>query len=89
MLDNKKDYSSNMGALWTMTVKDFNAGNRAMRAFVGFGAGSASLDMTYVLKDTQGKTLEQWDDGVGTSQGGTYCAQTLNRRNVAPLSGKL
>ena len=36
-------------------------------------------------------TLAEWRDGVGSSKGPTYCAQTLNRRalaKAAPLLGK-
>ena len=82
LIERKQDYRPEDGLLWTMTVKDFNAGNRALRAFVGYGAGSSSLDMKYDLQSPQGQSLDNWEDGVGSSKGGTYCAQTLNRRGV-------
>ncbi len=89
LLNSKKEFQAEMGVMWKMTVKNFNAGNRALRAFVGYGAGASSLDMTYTLVDAKGKKIEQWDDGVGSSKGGTYCAQTLNRRNVKRLADSL
>ncbi len=82
LIERKQDYRQQDGLLWILTVKDFNAGNRALRAFVGYGAGSTSLDMKFDLQSPKGKSLDQWEDGVGSSKGGTYCAQTLNRRGV-------
>ena len=79
MIKDRGSYKPAMGKLLIVKVEDFNAGNRAARAFVGFGAGAASLDLDYTLHDEKGDTLLAWKDGVGSSKGGTYCAQTLNR----------
>lgn len=79
LVKDKKDYRENMGKLLIIDVEDFNAGNRAARAFVGFGAGASSLGLSYKLFDEKGAVLDQWEDSVGSSKGGTYCAQTLNR----------
>jgi hypothetical protein len=73
-------YKPEMGKLLIIKVERFNAGSRAARAFVGFGAGSASLDLHYKLLDEKGALLSEWRDGVGSSKGATYCAETLNRR---------
>lgn len=78
LVKNKKEYSAKMGNLLVIDVEDFNAGNSALRGFVGFGAGSASLDLDYKLLNAKGGKLLAWKDGVGSSKGGTYCAQTLN-----------
>ena len=64
-------------------------GNRAARAFVGFGAGGSSLDLKYQLFDSQKKLVNEWKDGVGSSKGGTYCAQTLNRNTIGQLNNIL
>ena len=77
-----KDYKPNMGKLLIIDVEKFNAGNRAARAFVGFGAGASSLDLSYKLMDEKGVQLTDWKDGVGSSKGGTYCAQTLNHNAI-------
>lgn len=76
------DHKAEMGKLLIAEVERFNAGNRAARALVGFGAGAASLDLRYKLLDERGSTLAEWRDGVGSSKGATYCAETLNKRAV-------
>ncbi len=77
------------GNLLIIKVAKFRPGNRAARAFVGFGAGGSSLDLHYQLLDSHGAVLSSWDDGVGSSRGGTYCAQTLNKKALAKLSAVL
>lgn len=77
------------GNLLIIKVAKFKPGNRAARAFVGFGAGGSSLDLHYQLLDSKGIVLSKWDDGVGSSKGGTYCAQTLNRRALVKLADLL
>lgn len=78
LIKNKKEYAAKMGNLLVIDVEDFNAGNRALRGFVGFGAGSSSLDLDYTLLNAKDDKLLTWKDGVGSTKGGTYCAQTLN-----------
>ena len=73
------------GHLLIIEVAKFKAGNRAARAFIGFGAGGSSLDLQYNLLDSKGVSVSTWDDGVGSSRGGTYCAQTLNRNVIKKL----
>ena len=81
-----KDYKQNSSKLLVIEVDNFNAGNRAARAFVGFGAGASSLDLNYKLFDEKGDELLAWKDGVGSSKGGTYCAQTLNRNAINKIT---
>lgn len=81
-----KDYKQNSSKLLVISVDNFNAGNRAARAFVGFGAGASSLDLNYNLLDEKGGELLAWKDGVGSSKGGTYCAQTLNRNAINKIT---
>ena len=88
LLKSRSDFSG-VGYLLIIDVDKFRAGNRAARAFVGFGAGSSSLDLNYQLLDSQKKVVSEWKDGVGSSKGGTYCAQTLNRNTIKRLKGKL
>jgi len=82
-------YKPEMGKLLIIKVERFNAGSRAARAFVGFGAGSASLDLHYKLLDEKGALLSEWRDGVGSSKGATYCAETLNRRALEKVTNLL
>jgi len=88
LLKSKGDFKG-LGHLLIIHVDKFNAGNRAMRAFIGFGAGASSLDLDYKLLNSKKKLVGQWKDGVGSSKGGTYCAQTLNRNAIKQLRMKL
>lgn len=89
LIKDMQAYRPEMGKLLVINVERFNAGNRAARAFVGYGAGAASLDLAYKLLDENGVLLSEWRDGVGSSRGGTYCAQTLNRRALDKVSAIL
>lgn len=82
-------YKPEMGKLLIVEVERFNAGNRAARAFVGFGAGAASLDLRYQLLDERGTLLSEWREGVGSSKGATYCAETLDRKALEKVVGLL
>ena len=86
LIKDLKNYKKNSSKLLVIDVDKFNAGNRAARAFVGFGAGASSLDLNYKLLDEKGAELMTWKDGVGSSKGGTYCAQTLNRNTIIKIT---
>jgi hypothetical protein len=85
LIKDRNNYKKGMGKLLIIDVDAFNPGSRAARAFVGYGAGAASLDLDYVLLNENGGELLRWKDGVGSSKGGTYCAQTLNRNGVEKI----
>ncbi len=80
-------YKPAMGNLLVIDVERFSAGNRAARAFVGFGAGSASLALNYKLLDENGSLLSEWKDGVSSSKGSTNCAEILNRKALENVVG--
>lgn len=80
-------YTPAMGKLLVVDVERFSAGNRAARAFVGFGAGSASLALNYKLLDENGALLSEWKDGVSSSKGSTNCAEILNRKALEKVFG--
>lgn len=88
LIKSKKEYKKSMGPLLIIDVDNFNPGSRAARAFVGYGAGAASLDLKYTLLKSNGGVQDKWKDGAGSSRGGTYCAQTLNRKAVKRVTGK-
>lgn len=77
------------GHLLVIGLDKFRAGSQTARILVGFGAGGSSLDLNYQLFDSQKKLVHQWKDGVGSSKGGTYCAQTLNRNAIKKLNNML
>lgn len=78
LIKNKSEYSKNDGNLLVVDVDRYNPGSAALRIMVGFGAGAASLDLDYKLYNPQGVMIYDWKDGVGSSRGSNYCAQTLN-----------
>ena len=84
LLKSRKEFNGS-GHLLIINVTNFRPGNKAARAFVGFGAGGSSLDLKYKLLDSHGTSVSAWEDGVGSSKGGTYCAQTLNRNAIEQL----
>jgi hypothetical protein len=89
LIEDLQAYKAEMGKLLIVEVDRFSAGNRAARAFVGFGAGSASLALSYKLLDEQGTLLSEWRDGVGSSKGATDCAEILNRKALENVVGLL
>jgi hypothetical protein len=89
LIKDMQAYNPEMGKLLIVDVERFKAGNRAARAFVGFGAGSASLALNYKLLDEKGALLSEWQDGVGSSKGATHCAEILNRKALENVIGLL
>ncbi len=88
LLKSRSDFKG-PGHLLVIDVDRFHPGNRAARAFVGFGAGAASLDLDYKVFNSQKKQIGEWKDGAGSSKGPNYCAQTLNRNAIKQLRIKL
>lgn len=48
-------------------IKRYDAGSKALRVMVGFGAGAVSMDTHYELYAEPGNLLLAKDDGVGSS----------------------
>ena len=55
----------------------YNPGSSAARMWVGYGAGAASLDISLSLCK-EGKEIQGWKDGVGTSQHWSRIINTLD-----------
>jgi hypothetical protein len=62
-----------------MDLLNYNPGSKAARAFVGFGAGACSVDLSLDMTGPQGSLLST-KDGVGSSRDWRYCVQVLNKR---------
>ena len=75
--------------LLSVKVRKYNPGSSAARRFVGFGAGSASMDISFTLKDSSGKVLLAKDDGVGTSGDWRRIARKLNENIIRDIKPKL
>lgn len=57
----------------------YNPGSSAARMWVGYGAGAASLDISLSLCN-EGKEIQGWKDGCGTSQHWSRLINTLDDR---------
>jgi hypothetical protein len=73
------DSSQKPDGAWTLTANetDYNGGNAAARALIGYGAGRAHIEMEYKLTDPTGKvvfterirTKPPWSwGGIGANQ---------------------
>jgi hypothetical protein len=87
LIKDRQAYKPDMGKLLVVDVERFKAGNRTARAFVGFGAGSASLALNYKLLNENGTLLSEWRDGVSSSKGASDCAEILNRKALENVVG--
>lgn len=80
--------------LLAVKISRYNPGSKAARMIVGFGAGSASLDIHYDYINPEGETVLSKDDGCGTSLDWQRLARKLNEgilENIkrAPRQGTL
>ncbi len=71
--------------LLQVTIARYNPGSKAARMLVGFGAGSASVDIEYQIINGTHQQLENISDGVGSSRDWNYCCRVLNQRMIATL----
>jgi hypothetical protein len=64
--------------LLKVKIIKYNPGSYAARSFIGFGAGAASMDITYELKNSAGKRVLKNSDGVGSGRDWRRVARKLN-----------
>ena len=69
-----------------ITLIKYKPGSKAARIIVGFGAGSASLDIHYELLNPREKVLLSKDDGCGTSLDWQRIARKLNENILAAIT---
>lgn len=72
-----------------MRIESYNPGSSAARILVGFGAGSCSLDMHYIVFDESSKKVMEWDDGIGTSGDWHRLTTSLDDKLVRKLDAEL
>lgn len=65
--------------LLTIAVVKYNPGSKAARMLVGFGAGSASLDVHYELRGAGAAPLLADDHGRASSKDWNYVARKVNQ----------
>jgi hypothetical protein len=70
------------GYLLKITITDHKMIPKGIRFVAGMMAGADRLSADFELIDPHHQTVLSWDDTQGSTKGGTYCAQTLNRNAV-------
>lgn len=75
--------------LLKVKIVKYNPGSYAARTFVGFGAGAASMDITYHLTDGSGKTVLKGDDGVGSGRDWRKVARKLDENMAKNIKGRI
>jgi len=88
LIENRRQHKSGTYLL-KVTIVKYNAGSKAARIVVGFGAGAASLDTRYELFAPGGSRILSDEHGVGSSMDWTSCARKLNKQTVEAVKGKL
>jgi hypothetical protein len=88
LIENRSLYKSS-AYLLKITIVRYNAGSKAARIIVGFGAGAVSLDTRYELFAPSGKLILSDEHGVGSSIEWTSCARKLNKQTLKAVSNKL
>ena len=75
--------------LLVVKIKSYNPGSKAARMFVGYGAGSTSMNIRYDLKDGSGKVIQGDDLGVGSSRDWRNVVRKLGEQTVAGVKKAL
>jgi len=88
LIENRNQYTKGTYLL-KVTIIRYNAGSKAARIVVGFGAGAVSLDTRFELFAPGGNLVVSDEHGVGSSMDWTSCARKLNKQTVEAVSGKL
>ncbi len=89
ILKSKDDFKKGAGEyLLDVRLTRYNAGSKAARIIVGFGAGSATLDIHYELTGPKGNVLLSRDDGCATGLDWQRLARKLNENILAAVQAR-
>ena len=72
-----------------VTIKNYNAGSKAARMLVGFGAGAAVLDTHFDLVGEGGSSLVSGDPSVGSGRDWKNSARKVNLQTVDAVNARL
>lgn len=88
LLNDRADFIPGAGHyLVAVKIKKYNAGIKALRIVVGFGAGAASMDIHYDLFADPDEPILSKDDGVGSSNPNWIVIPAkLNERMLAEVT---
>lgn len=70
-------------------IIQYNAGSKAARMFVGYGAGSARLDTSYELIGPDGTSYTKGAPSVASSQDWTKAAHKVNKDTAKAIDTRL
>lgn len=84
IIPSRGDYAGGGRQLLLVRYNRYNPGKTAARIIIGFGAGTASLDVTHVLYDGE-KEILSWEDGCGTSEHWQRLVNKINDNAVLKL----
>ena len=88
LIETRNQYKSGTYLL-KVTIVKYNAGSKAARIIVGYGAGSVGLDTKYELFAPEGNRILSDEHGVGSGRDWTFCARKLNTQTVDAIKNKL
>jgi hypothetical protein len=86
-----KDVPTDVGRyILHTTITNYDAGNRAARAFVGFGAGAARLETEFELLGPGGKVYVKGVPSAGTSRADwKHVGRKINLETVDTVNARL
>jgi hypothetical protein len=90
-LINKRSEYKNAPDTYLLTVKitDYNPGAKAVRMFVGYGAGAASMETSYELHGKGGKVVTSGKQGVGSGRDWRNVIRKINELTTDAITEKL
>ncbi len=75
--------------LLSVKIASYNSGSKAARIIVGFGAGTATLNIHYELTNPRGATVLSKEDGAGTSLDWQRLARKMNENILEAVQQRL
>jgi hypothetical protein len=75
--------------LLNVKIVSYNSGSKAARIIVGFGAGTATLNIHYELTNPRGAKVLSKDDGAGTSLDWQRLARKMNENILEAVQQRL
>jgi hypothetical protein len=91
LVESKGEFTEGPGNyLVSVKIKKYNAGNKALRIMVGFGAGAVSMDTKYELYSLKEVPLLSLEDGVGSSNPNWIVVPAkLNEKMLAEITKEI
>jgi hypothetical protein len=75
--------------LLRVRIVEYNAGSKAARMFVGYGAGAARLDTAFELIGPDGSVYASGAPSVASGRDWNYAARKVNEQTVTSVTARL